>query len=593
MRRHGLDSTIAAVVLYVCVSVVVGDHKTHRYAVKDEVPLYVNKIGPYANPSETYEYYTLPFCTPEHIQHKHASLGERLDGDVMESSVYDLRFGVDIKWQAVCKVHLGKEEIRKFQKAITKNYYFEFVYDDLPMWGFIGTLDAEPDVDGETKTHFYLYTHLHFEIEHNAEQVIHVNVTSDPTQMKEIIASETQVVEFSYSAKWTPTDVPFKHRRKVYTQYSFFPRELEIHWLSIINSFVLVILLTGFLAIILVRVLKNDLVRYSKLDEESDEQDDYGWKLVHGDVFRFPPQKSLFASLVGIGAQILTVGFCILGLALVGVFYPYNHGSMYSSSLILYPITSVISGYTSASLYKKMGGQKWVWNIALTITIFALPGFLVSGFLNTVATIRTSSMAVPFITVAGIVFVWAAVGIPLTLLGGIAGRNLASPFQSPCRTKNVAREIPHIPWYRRAPVQMLMAGFLPFSAIYIELYYIFASVWGHKPYTLYGILALVFLILLIVTACITVALTYFQLAMEDYRWWWRSFFCGGSTSLFVFAYSIFYYYYRSDMSGFQQTVFYFGYMFIFCYAFFIMLGTVGFVASLTFVKRIYQGLKVD
>ena len=27
---------------------------------------------------------------------------------------------------------------------------------------------------------------------------------------------------------------------------------------------------------------------------------------------------------------------------------------------------------------------------------------------------------------------------------------------------------------------MLMAGFLPFSAIYIELYYIFASVWGHK-----------------------------------------------------------------------------------------------------------------
>ncbi len=27
---------------------------------------------------------------------------------------------------------------------------------------------------------------------------------------------------------------------------------------------------------------------------------------------------------------------------------------------------------------------------------------------------------------------------------------------------------------------MLMAGFLPFSAIYIELYYVFASVWGHQ-----------------------------------------------------------------------------------------------------------------
>ena len=29
------------------------------------------------------------------------------------------------------------------------------------------------------------------------------------------------------------------------------------------------------------------------------------------------------------------------------------------------------------------------------------------------------------------------------------------------------------------------------SAIYIELYFIFSSVWGHKLYTLYGLLALV------------------------------------------------------------------------------------------------------
>ncbi len=72
-------------------------------------------------------------------------------------------------------------------------------------------------------------------------------------------------------------------------------------------------------------------------------------------------------------------------------------------------------------------------------------------------------------------------------------------------------------------------GFLPFSAIYIELYYIFASVWGHKVYTIYSILFIVFIILIIVTAFITIALTYFQLAVEDHTWWWRSFMCGGST----------------------------------------------------------------
>ena len=57
---------------------------------------------------------------------------------------------------------------------------------------------------------------------------------------------------------------------------------------------------------------------------------------------------------------------------------------------------------------------------------------------------------------------------------------------------------------------MFMAGFLPFSAIYIELHYIFASVWGHKIYTLFGILFIAFIMLFIVTSFITVALVYFQ-----------------------------------------------------------------------------------
>lgn len=52
-----------------------------------------------------------------------------------------------------------------------------------------------------------------------------------------------------------------------------------------------------------------------------------------------------------------------------------------------------------------------------------------------------------------------------------------------------------------------------------------------QVYTIYSILCIVFIILVIVTAFITIALTYFQLAVEDHRWWWRSFLCGGSTGL--------------------------------------------------------------
>lgn len=51
-------------------------------------------------------------------------------------------------------------------------------------------------------------------------------------------------------------------------------RDLQIHWFSIINSCVTVLLLTGFLATILLRVLKNDFLKYTRDDEMGEEADE-------------------------------------------------------------------------------------------------------------------------------------------------------------------------------------------------------------------------------------------------------------------------------------------------------------------------------
>jgi hypothetical protein len=170
----------------------------------------------------------------------------------------------------------------------------------------------------------------------------------------------------------------------------------------------------------------------------------------------------------------------------------------------------------------------------LTGCLFCGPLFLTFCFLNTVAIAYSATAALPFGTIVVIVLIWTLVTSPLLVLGGIAGKNSKAEFQAPCRTTKYPREIPPLPWYRSTVPQMAMAGFLPFSAIYIELYYIFASVWGHRIYTIYSILFIVFIILLIVTAFITVALTYFQLAAEDHEWWWRyNFSCFNLFHLFV------------------------------------------------------------
>lgn len=49
---------------------------------------------------------------------------------------------------------------------------------------------------------------------------------------------------------------------------------------------------------------------------------------------------------------------------------------------------------------------------------------------------------------------------------------------------------------------------------------------------------LVFIILMIVTACVTVVGTYFLLNAENYHWQWTSFTMSASTSAYVFLYSV-------------------------------------------------------
>jgi len=50
--------------------------RKHHFEKGDVVPLFVNKAGPFNNPSETYQFYDLPFCRPEKMKNKLETLGE-------------------------------------------------------------------------------------------------------------------------------------------------------------------------------------------------------------------------------------------------------------------------------------------------------------------------------------------------------------------------------------------------------------------------------------------------------------------------------------------------------------------------------------
>ena len=65
----------------------------------------------------------------------------------------------------------------------------------------------------------------------------------------------------------------------------------------------------------------------------------------------------------------------------------------------------------------------------------------------------------------------------------------------------------------------------------VNSYFIFTSFWQYKIYYVFGFMLLVFLIMMVVTVCVTIVCTYFLLNSEDYRWYG----CLGHSCLYLFS----------------------------------------------------------
>ncbi|CAI9764884.1 unnamed protein product [Fraxinus pennsylvanica] len=136
--------------------------------------------------------------------------------------------------------------------------------------------------------------------------------------------------------------------------------------------------------------------------------------------------------------------------------------------------------------------------------------------------------------------------------------------------KEIPRKIPEKAWYMNPVFSIIIGGILPFGAVFIELFFILTSIWLHQFYYIFGSLFLVFVILIITCAEITIVLCYFQLCSEDYLWSWRSYLTSGSSALYLFLYASFYFFTKLDITKAVSGVLYFGYMLIASYAFFVL-----------------------
>jgi transmembrane 9 superfamily protein 2/4 len=157
------------------------------------------------------------------------------------------------------------------------------------------------------------------------------------------------------------------------------------------------------------------------MDSGEDAQEEFGWKLVHGDVFRPPRKGMLLAVFLGSGVQVFCMTLITLAFACLGFLSPANRGALMTCSMVLFVLLGTPAGYVSARIYKSFGGIKWKSNVILTSMLS--PGLVFGLFfvMNLVLWAEDSSGAVPFSTLIAILALWFGVSVPLTFVGAYFG----------------------------------------------------------------------------------------------------------------------------------------------------------------------------
>ncbi|KAF7539086.1 hypothetical protein G7054_g2463 [Neopestalotiopsis clavispora] len=616
------------------------------YKPKDNVPLYVNSVKPTASNQDAllhsvmaYDYYheRFNFCKPpgpDGPKYVSESLGSILFGDRIMTSPFELHMGQNETCKKLCSTSYDKSSAHFVNKRIVQGYAMNWLVDGLPAGqmlieevsqstyyspGFrLGVVES-----GASGTQPVFHNHYDINIQYH-------EVGSDPNQLRVVgvivepwsrhytegsecsddpniryspmVLGEdgnTEVL-FTYSVYWTKSPTAWATRWDKYL-HVFDPK---IHWFSLVNSAVVVVILVLTVSSVLFRALKKDIARYNRLDQinlddlsgtsalEDGVQEDSGWKLVHGDVFRTPSHPLLLSVFLGNGVQLFVMTGFTICFALLGFLSPSNRGSLGTIMVLLYTLLSFVGGYISARAYKSMNGDKWKLNIGLTPLL--VPG-LVFGtffFLNLFLWANESAGAVPFSTMLVIIGIWFVISIPLSFAGSWFGFR-ATPVEPPVRTNQIPRQIPPTTTYLKPIPSMLLVGVLPFGAIFVELYFIMRSIWFSRIYYMFGFLFLCYGLMIITCAAVTVLMVYFLLCSENYHWQWRSFLAAGTSAVYIFVNALIYLISKLSLGGFAGIVLYIGYSALLSFLFFVLTGSIGFFASWWFVQKIYSSIKID
>ncbi|KAJ7419208.1 Transmembrane 9 superfamily member 2 [Pitangus sulphuratus] len=390
---------------------------------KSGIELFVNRLDSVESVLP-YEYTAFDFCQAEGKKRPSENLGQVLFGERIEPSPYRFTFNKKETCKSVCTKTYDttkpedKQKLDFLKKSMLLNYQHHWIVDNMPVtWcydvedgqrfcnpGFpIGcyiTDDGRPkdacviNSEFHDKDTFYIFNHVDIKI--------YYHVVENEALGARLVAAKLEPKSYKHTnpdnpdCSGVPMDISNKASGEVKIAYTY------------------------------------------SVSFQEDAQEEFGWKLVHGDIFR-PPRKGMLLSVfLGSGTQILIMTFVTLSF----------------------------------------GGEKWKTNVLLTS--FLCPGIVFADFfiMNLILWGEGSSAAIPFGTLVAILALWFCISVPLTFIGAYFGFK-KNAIEHPVRTNQIPRQIPEQSFYTKPLPGIVMGGILPFGCIFIQLFFILNSIWDN------------------------------------------------------------------------------------------------------------------
>lgn len=523
-------------------------------------------------------------------------------------------------------------QLAEIMVFIDNNYTLSWFLDDLPsglrvvvpkLYTKFSSYSANPPLGIQVKDFYYIFNHYHiivkvFKVSNDEWHV--VGFLIEPYSLKSSNGTTCQVYDFkrifsiqeefrerflgdeavdvleemleeslekqeligeikvSYSITFEESKKQWTSRWDLYLHKN----KGQVQWISITNTFGLVIFFSLILTRIFNQTINQDLVI-------NDDSYDSSIKQLSGDIFRPPRMTPILCLVLSLGIQCIMILTILIFLTYLSFLYSEYCEEILLLMLLLIILGNLAGGIVSGASCKMLYVAEW--RIVGVLNGILLPElyFSISILIKSVGFIQNFEGILDYVEMVSVLILWFCFSVPLSCIGAFFGYRNAKPVVF----NKVPRPIGDVD-RRGWGLVFFVGGFLPFACIFMQIRYIVQSVWDHSFVALFFVFVFLSLALVVVvSAQVGILLAYMVMKKYEYRWWWISFFVPASSSGYFLLYFTYYSYYHICAPTLTTIATYFGYLFLSTIVFALITGTSGVLGTFFFLQKIFSLIKSE